>query len=179
MSAWLQHTRLPFTISWNLLNLTLVELGCHPSISSSVTPFSSCFQPFTASGSLPMSWIFTSSPPNEYSGLISFRIDWFEKNWCFQTVVLEKTLESPLDYKEIKPVNIKGNELWIPHWKDWCWSWSSSTLAIWYEEPTHWKDPDAGKDWRQKKKGATEVKMFRQHHWLTGHESEQTLGDCG
>ena len=47
---------------------------------------------------------------------------WALKSWCFQTMVLEKTLESPLDYKEIKPVNSKGNQSWV-HWKDWCWSW--------------------------------------------------------
>ena len=61
-------------------------------------------------------------------------------NWCFQTVVLQKTLECPLDIKEIKPVNPKGDQPWID-WKDWCWSWRSNTLAIWDEEPTHWKRP--------------------------------------
>ena len=64
---------------------------------------------------------------------------WAPQNWCFQTVVLEKTLESPLDSKEIKPVNPKGNQPWIYHWKDWCWSRSSNTLATWHKEPTHWK----------------------------------------
>ena len=59
------------------------------------------------------------------------------KNWCFQNVVLEKTLESPLDSKEIKAVNPKGNH-WISfHWKDWCWS--SNTLATWCKQPTYWK----------------------------------------
>ena len=57
---------------------------------------------------------------------------WVPKNWCFWTVVLEKTLESPLDCKEIQPVNPKGNQLNI-HWKDWCWSWNSNPLAIWWE----------------------------------------------
>ena len=62
------------------------------------------------------------------------------KNWCFWTVVLEKTLESPLDYKESKPVSPKGN---VPniHWKDWCWSWNSNTFTTWCEEPTHLKRP--------------------------------------
>ena len=64
---------------------------------------------------------------------------WVPKNWCFWTVVLEKTLESPLDCKEIKSVNSKGNQPWIIHWKDWCWS--SNTLATWCEELTHWKRP--------------------------------------
>ena len=65
---------------------------------------------------------------------------WGLKNWCFWTVVLEKTLESPLDCNEIQPVNPKGNQSWIfIHWKDWCWTWNSNTLAPWCEEPTHWK----------------------------------------
>ena len=67
---------------------------------------------------------------------------WAPKNWCFQTVVLEKTLESPLDSKEIKPVNSKGNQPWILNirWKDWIWSRSSNTLATWCKV-THWKRP--------------------------------------
>ena len=66
---------------------------------------------------------------------------WMPKNWCFWIVVLEKTLESPLDCK-IKPVNPKGNQPWIIHWKDLCWknwSWSSNTLATWCEQLVHWK----------------------------------------
>ena len=73
---------------------------------------------------------------------------WAQKNWCFHNVVLEKTLESPLDCKEIKPVNSKGNQPWIFRtdsgqniWKDWRWSWSSNTWATWSEEPPHWKRP--------------------------------------
>ena len=67
---------------------------------------------------------------------------WAPKNWYFWTVVLEKTLESPLDSKEIKPVNPNGNQSWMfIDWKDWCWRWSSNTLATWCEEVTHWKRP--------------------------------------
>ena len=62
------------------------------------------------------------------------------KNWCFWTVVLEKTLESPLDWEEIQPVNLKENQPWI-FWKDWCWSWNSSILATWGEEPTYLRRP--------------------------------------
>ena len=65
---------------------------------------------------------------------------WAPKNWSFGTVLLEKTLESPLDCKVLKPVDPKGNQLNIP-WKDWCWSWNSNTLATWCEELTHWKRP--------------------------------------
>ena len=94
-----------------------------------------------------------------------------------RTVVLEKTLESSLDSKEIKPVKTKGNQSWI---------FIGRTDAK-AEAPIFWppdvksqligKDPDAGKDWRQEK-GTTEVEMVGWHHQLNGHESEQTLGDC-
>ena len=94
------------------------------------------------------------------------------KNWCFWTVVLEKTLESPLDCKEIQPVHPKGNQSWIIHWRDWCWSWNSSTLTTWCEELTHLKDPDAGKDWRQEEKGMTEDETIGWHHRLNANEFE-------
>jgi len=73
---------------------------------------------------------------------LDYKENWAPKNWCFWTVVLEKTLESPLDSKEIQPVHPKGNE-WVLNirWKDWCWSWNSNTLATWCEELTHWKRP--------------------------------------
>ena len=63
------------------------------------------------------------------------------------------------------------------YWKDWCWSWSSNTLATWFKELTYWKDPDAGKDWRQEEKGTTEDEMVGWCHWLNGHEFEQIPGD--
>ena len=66
---------------------------------------------------------------------------WVPKNWCFWIVVLEKTLQSPLDGKEIKPIYSKENQSWIFNGKAWCWSWNSNTLATWYEEPTHRKRP--------------------------------------
>ena len=65
------------------------------------------------------------------------------------------------------------------HWKDWCWSWNSHTLATWLKNWLIWKDPDAGKDWRQEEKGMTEDGMVRWHHRHNGHEFEQTLGDRG
>ena len=67
---------------------------------------------------------------------LGYKESWALKNWCFWTVVLEKTLESPLDCKKIKPVNSKGNQSWIFIG---CWSWSSNRLATWCKEPTHWK----------------------------------------
>ena len=100
---------------------------------------------------------------------------WALKNWCFWTVVLEKTLESPWDSKEIKPVNPRGNQLWI---------FIGRTDA---EIPILWppdkksrligKDPDAAKDWKQKEKGTTEDEMVGWHHQLNGQEFEQTPGD--
>ena len=71
---------------------------------------------------------------------LDYKESWAQKNWCFWTVLLEKTLESPLDCKEIHPVHPKGDQSWV-FWKDWCWSWNSNTLATWCEELTPWKTP--------------------------------------
>ena len=100
------------------------------------------------------------------------------KNWCFQIVVMEKTLESPLDNKDIKPINLRVNKPWIfivrtdaqaeapilrpPDMKSWLIG----------------KDPDVGKGWGQEAKGVTENEMVRCHHHLSGCEFEQTPGDC-
>ena len=94
---------------------------------------------------------------------LNHKESWAPKNWCFWTVVLEEILKSPLDCKEIKPVNPKRNKVW-------CWSWSS--LAVWCENWLAGKAPDAGKDWKQEK-GMTEDEMFRWHHQLDAHEFEQ------
>ena len=94
------------------------------------------------------------------------------KNWCFWTVVLEKTLESPLDCKEIKPVNHKGNQTWIFIGKTVA---ETEAPILWPPDVKGWlirKDLDAGKDWRQEEKGTTENKMVRRHHRLNGHEFE-------
>ena len=96
-------------------------------------------------------------------------------NWCLWILVLERTLVSPWDSKEIKPISHKGN-LYI-HWKDWCWSWSSNTLV---PDSKSWligKDPDAGKDWGPEEKWVTEDEMVLWHYQLNGLEFEQTLGD--
>ena len=70
-----------------------------------------------------------------------------------------------------------GRSTLIIHWKDWCWSWSTSILVIWCEQTTHWKSPDAGKDWGQKEKGASEDEMAGRHHQCNKHELGQTPGD--
>ena len=102
---------------------------------------------------------------------------WVMKNWCFQTVVLEKTLESPLDCKEIKPVNPKGNQSWIFIGKT---DAETEAPILWPPDAKSWhigKDPDLGKGWGQEEKVLTEDKTVGLHHWLNGHKSEQTLGD--
>ena len=84
---------------------------------------------------------------------------WAPKNWCFWSVVLEKTLESPLDCKEIKPVNPKGNQSWIFIGRT---DTEAEAPILWPPDAKSWltgTDPDAGKDWRQEKKGTTQVKM--------------------
>ena len=99
------------------------------------------------------------------------------KNWCLWIVVLEKTLERPLDSKEIKPVNPKGNQPWIFTGKT---DAEAEAPILWPPDAKSWltgRDPDAGKDWRQKEKGVTEDAMVGRHHRLNGHESEQTLVD--
>ena len=100
---------------------------------------------------------------------------WVLKNWCFQTVVLEKTLESPLDSKENKPVNPKGDQPWIFIGRT-----DGEALIVWPPDTKSWliwKDPEAGKDWCQKEKGMTDCEMVRWHHQLNGLEFEQTQGD--
>ena len=102
---------------------------------------------------------------------------WMLKNWCFRTVVLEKTLESRFDWKEIISGNPKGNEPWIFIGRT---DAEAEALILWPPDTKNWftgKYPDAGKDCRQDEKGMTEDEMVGWHHWLDGHEFEQTLGD--
>ena len=99
------------------------------------------------------------------------------KNWCFWTVVLEKTLKSPLDCKEIHPlVDPKGSQSWIFIGKT---DAEAETPILWPPDAKSrlvGKDPDAGKNWRQEEKGTTEDEMVGWHHWLNGHEFKQTPG---
>ena len=106
---------------------------------------------------------------------LDYKESWALKNWCFWTVVLEKSLESPWTatrcnqsiLKEISPAYSL---------EDWYWSWNSNTLATWYEEQTHLKDPDAGKDWSCGEKGMTKDEMVSWHRRLNGHGFGWTLG---
>ena len=98
------------------------------------------------------------------------------KNWYFWTLVSEKTLESPLNYKETKPVHPKGNQSWIFIGRT---DAEAETPILWPPDAKNWltgKDPDAGKDWRQEEKRMTEDKMVGWHHWLNGHEFEASSG---
>ena len=101
---------------------------------------------------------------------------WVPKNWCFWTVLLGKTLESPLDCEEIQPVNPKGNQSWIFIGRT---DVEAEAPILWPPDVKNWllgNCPDAGEDWRQEKKVMTEDEMVGYHHWLYGHKFEQALG---
>ena len=122
----------------------------------------------------PYSQSYGSSSSHVWMWELDHEESWAPKNWCFWTVVLKKTLESPLDSKEIKPVNQKGNQPWI---------FIGSTDA---EAPILWppdvksqfieKGPDAGKDGAKEQVWATEDETIGWHHWLSGHVFEQSQG---
>ena len=129
---------------------------------------------FTNKGLSSQSFGFSSS--HVWMWELDYKESWALKNWCFWTVVLEKTLESPLDCKDIKPINPQGNQPWI----------FIGRTDVEAEAPTLrppdvknrliGKDPDAGKDWGQEEKGMTEDEMVGCHHHLSGREFDQTLG---
>ena len=101
---------------------------------------------------------------------------WVLKNWCFWTVVLENTLESPLDCKEIQLIHPKGYQSWVFIGRT---DVAVETPLLWPLDVRSWliwKDPDAGKDWGQEEKGTTEDEMSGCHHWLDGCEFEWTPG---
>ena len=101
---------------------------------------------------------------------------WALKNWCFWTVVLEKTLESPLDCKEIQLVHSEGDQSWVFFGRN---DDKAETPVLWPPLAKSWligKHSDAGRDWGQEEKGTTEDEMTRWHHWLDGRESEWTSG---
>ena len=103
-------------------------------------------------------------------------LSWAPKNWCFWGVVLEKTLESPWDCKEIQPVHPKGDQSWVFIGRT---DAEAETPILWPPHAKSWligKDPDAGKDWGQEEKGTTEDEMAGWHHRLDGHEFGWTPG---
>ena len=101
---------------------------------------------------------------------------WVPKNWCFWTVVLEKTLESPLDCKEIQPVYAKGDQFWVFIGMT---DVEAETPILWPPHTESWligKDPDVGRDWGQEEKGMTKDEMAGWHHRLDGREFKWTPG---
>ena len=105
-----------------------------------------------------------------------YKESWALKNWCFWTVMLEKTLASPLDCKEVQLVHPKGDQSWVFIGRT---DIEAETPILWPPDAKSWligKDSDPGKDWGQEEKGTTEDEMVGWHHWLNGHEFVQTLG---
>ena len=125
---------------------------------------------FASKGPSSQSYGFSSS--HAWMWELDYKESWAPKNWCFWTVVWEKTLESPLDFKEIQPVHPKGNQSWIYTGRT---DAESATLVLWPPDVRNWllwKDPNAGKDWRREEKQMTEDEMVGCHHRLNGHEFE-------
>ena len=129
---------------------------------------------FANKGQASQSYGFSSS--HVWMWELDYKEKWALENWCFWTVVLEKTLESLLDCKEIKPIHPKGNRSWIFTGRS---DAEAEASILWPPDVMNWligKDSDAGKDWRQEEKGTTEDEMVAWHHWLNGHEFEQAPG---
>ena len=125
---------------------------------------------FTDKGPSSQSYGFSSG--HVWMWELHYKKGWALKSWCFWTVVLEKTLESSLDCKEIQSVYPNGNQSWIFIGRT---DAEAETLILWSPDEKNrltGKDPDAGKDWRQEK-GMTEDEMVGWYHWLNGHEFEQ------
>ena len=103
---------------------------------------------------------------------LDYKESWVSKDWCFWTVVLEKTLESPLDSEEIQPVHPKGDQSWVFIGRT---DAEAETPILWPPDAKNWliwKDPNAGKDWRQEEKRMIEDEMVGCYHWFSGHEFE-------
>ena len=125
---------------------------------------------FTNKGPSSQSYDFSSNCVQMWE--LDYKESWALKNWCFWTVVLDKTLEIPLDSKEIQPVNSKGNQSWIFIGRT---DAEAETPILWPPDVKNWlsgKDPDAGEDWRQEEKGTAEDETVGWHHQLDGHEFE-------
>ena len=123
---------------------------------------------FTNKG--PSSQIYVFSSSHVWMWELDYKESWVLKNWCFWTVVLEKTLKSPLDCKEIQPVHPKGDQSWVFIGRT---DAEAETPILWPPHAKSWlilKDPDAGKDWVQEEKGKTEDEMVGWYHRLNGHE---------
>ena len=125
---------------------------------------------------VPSSQIYGFSSSHVWMWELDYKESWVMKNWCFWTVVFEKTFECPFDCKEIQPVHPIGNQSRILIGRT---DVEAETPILWPPDEKSWliwKDSDARKDWRWEEKGMTEDEMAGWHHWLDGHESEQGLG---
>ena len=115
---------------------------------------------------------YNTEMPTTLVSVMDYKESWAPKIWCFWTMVLQKPLESPLDCKEIQPVNPKGNQSWIIIGKTDAEAETPILRPPDVKNWLIWKDPDAGKDWRQEEKGTTEDEIVGWHHRLNGHEFE-------
>ena len=189
---WFIKQQLSILLINNLINLFMSQLQYKPFhtvhgvlkariLKWFAIPFSSgpCFvRPrhyFAEKGLSSQSYGFSSSHVQMWE--LDHKESWAPKNWCFWTVMLEKTVEIPLDCKEIKPVKPKGNKSWIDIGRT-----DAEAPILWPPDAKNWligKNPDAGKDWRWEEKGMTEDEMVGWHHWLNEHEFEQAprVGD--
>ena len=125
---------------------------------------------------VPSSQGYGSSSGRVWMWELDYKESWVQKNWCFWTVVLEKTLASPLDCKEIQPVHSEEDQSWDFFGRN---DAEAETPVLWPPHAKSWligKDCDAGRDWGQEEKGTTEDEMVGWHHWLNGHEFEQAPG---
>ena len=121
------------------------------------------------------SYVFSTS--HVWMWQLDYKESWALKNWWFQIVVLQKTLENSLGYKKIKPVNLKANQPWTFIGRT---DVEAESLILWPPNTKSWpigKAPDAGKRWGKEKKGVAEDETVGWHHWLNGNEFEQTQGD--
>ena len=122
------------------------------------------------------SWDLGFSSSHVWMWELDYKESWAPKNWCFWTVVLERTFESPLGCKEIQPVHPKGDQSWVFIGRT---DVEAETPMLWPPDAKSWliwKDPDAGKDWGQEEKQTTEDEMVGWHYQLNGHEFEQAPG---
>ena len=167
---WLDGITYSMVINLSKLQATVEGRGARCATAHDITESQTQLSNWITTTIKFISWNFCFNQNN----WLDHKESWALKNWCFWTVVLEKTLESPLDCKEIKLVNPKGNQSWIFIGRT-----DTEAPILWPPDGKNWligKDPDAGKDWRQDEKRMTEDEMVGWHHQLDGHEFEQTLG---
>ena len=127
-------------------------------------------------------WPLFLPPSDEYVGSFVYLFYtliklYYQKSSEWSSLIIGPRLNSSLG-KQDQTIQSQKKSTLNTLWKDWCWNWSFSTLATWFEQAPLWKDPDVGKDWSQNEKRETEDEMVGWYHWFSGHEFEQTLGDC-